>query len=144
MWASVHFTTKSSVWPLAMPGERGGRCPPYRVFCGLGGFRTLFLHPVRALDDSSDEMNRRPPRRLERLSALRPSRPPRRWLPAANLQHAAAGLDAAEKCVTPLFATGRYLSLTLEVMDAITLEAMLNSASRLVIPCRRAIQGKSV
>src|SRR6516165_2211863 len=37
-----------------------------------------------------------------------------------------------------------YFLVTLEVIDAITSEAILNCASRFLIPCRRAIQPKSV
>ena len=38
----------------------------------------------------------------------------------------------------------RYLACTLDVMEAITPDAILNCSVRLVIPCRRAIQSKSV
>jgi hypothetical protein len=35
-------------------------------------------------------------------------------------------------------------AFTLDVMDAITVEAILNWSLRFLIPCRRAIQSKSV
>lgn len=38
----------------------------------------------------------------------------------------------------------RYFALTLDVIDVITLEAILNWSARFSIPCRRAIQSKSV
>ena len=38
----------------------------------------------------------------------------------------------------------RYFALTLDVIEVITLEAILNWSVRFSIPCRRAIQSKSV
>ncbi len=37
-----------------------------------------------------------------------------------------------------------YFAFTLDVIDVITLDAILNSSLRFLIPCRRAIQSKSV
>ena len=38
----------------------------------------------------------------------------------------------------------RYFAFTLDVMEVITLDAILNWSLRFSIPCRRAIQSKSV
>jgi hypothetical protein len=38
----------------------------------------------------------------------------------------------------------RYFGFTLDVMELITLDAILNWSARFSIPCRRAIQSKSV
>lgn len=47
----------------------------------------------------------------------------------------------AEPIRSPL---NRYFALTLDVMELITLDAILNWSLRFSIPCRRAIQSKSV
>jgi len=38
----------------------------------------------------------------------------------------------------------RYFAATLDVIEAMTLAAVSNAASRSVMPCRRLIQSKSV
>jgi hypothetical protein len=52
--------------------------------------------------------------------------------------------NSVRTCGAGSFATHRYFALTLEVMELITLDAILNWSLRFSIPCRRAIQSKSV
>ena len=44
----------------------------------------------------------------------------------------------------PACQSARYFAFTLDVMDEITPDAILNWSLRFLIPCRRAIQSKSV
>jgi hypothetical protein len=46
------------------------------------------------------------------------------------------GLEPARRATA---GDGRYFAVTLDVIEAMTIDAILNSASRLVMPCRCAI-----
>ena len=79
-----------------------------------------------------------------RLSRLVPHSPPTHIQPLPGLYAVRGANRAAPAGVSDRLAICRYFAFTLDVMDAITPEAILNWSLRLLMPCRRAIQSKSV
>jgi hypothetical protein len=55
-----------------------------------------------------------------------------------------SGFCVHARRLSPHMQSARYFAVTLDVMDAITFDAVLNWSGRFSMPCRRAIQAKSV